>query len=337
VDQGLQTKPQHFKYVDQGYPELKNGQIRLQTLYISVDPYMRNAMHTKSRFAPFSLDIPMYGSGVGRVIESKAPHYSIGDILTSQKILEYPFQEYVVFDLQFAAKFKKLSPSFPKHLIAATIGWLGMPGLTAYFGIMDQAKYRPGENLVVSGAAGAVGSIAGQIGRILGLKVLGIVGNQEKADYITRDLGFHHAIIYKGKSREELEKEISRIFPDGVDIYLDNVGGEISNAVLLTMKPGGRVPVSGQISTYNSPEGATEKLLPEFQALVEQKKLERSWYMVFNFTEQFDKAWDQLVKWEQEGKLKCRETHYRGLESFYDAFTGLFKGENLGKVIIDLI
>jgi len=298
---------------------------------------MRNLMNgIKTYSPPFSLDKPVYGSGVGKVIESKDPHYAVGDILTSQKALEYPFQEYVVFDSDFSAKFKKLSPSFPKHIVPASIGWLGMPGLTAYFGIIDKSKYQPGQNLVVSGAAGAVGSIAGQIGKILGLNVLGIVGNQEKADYITKELGFHHAVIYKGKSREELHKEISSIFPDGVDIYLDNVGGEVSNAVILNMKPGGRVPISGQISTYNSSEGASDKLLPELAAVVAEKKLERAWYMVFNFVDQYDKAFEQLVQWEQEGKLKCRETHYHGIEKFYEAFSGLFKGDNVGKAVIDI-
>jgi len=302
-----------------------------------VDPYFRGRMNGVKTYAePFSLDKPIYGSGVGKVIESKNHHYAVGDILTSQKALEWPFQEYVVFDSEFAAKFTKLSPSFPKHLVPATVGWLGMPGLTAYFGIIDKSKYHPGHNLVISGGAGAVGSVAGQIGRILGLNVLGIVGNQEKADYVTKELGFHHAIIYKGKSREELSKEISSIFPDGVDIYFDNVGGEVSNAVILTMKPGGRVPICGQISSYNSPEGGNDKLPPEIAAVAEEKKLERGWFLVFNFQERYDEAWNQLVKWEQEGKLKCRETHYTGIESFYEAFIGLFKGENVGKAVIDI-
>jgi len=304
-----------------------------------VDPYLRGGMNGEkgqSYADPFSLDKPLSGGGVGRVIESKNPHYAVGDILTSQKALEYPFKEYVVFDSEFAAKFKKLSPSFPKHLFSSTVGWLGMPGLTAYFGLMERSKSHPGENLVVSGGAGAVGSIAGQIGRILGLKVLGIVGTQEKADYITKELGFHHAIIYKGKSREELSKEITSIFPDGVDIYYDNVGGEVSNAVIHTMKPGGRVPICGQISTYNSPEPFSEKLPPEIAAVAEEKKLERGWFMVFNFHDKFDEAWNQLVKWEEEGKLKCRETHYTGIERFPDAFSGLFKGDNVGQAVIDV-
>jgi len=337
VGLGNTPKEEHFGHPDQGYPEhIKDGEVRLQTLYLSVDPYYRGKMNDgKSYTSPFNLNEPIKGSGVGKVIESKNPEYHVGDIITSQKQLDYPFQEYVVFDSETIKNYKKLDPKFPRHLISATIGWLGMPGLTAYFGIKERAKYQAGQSIVISGGAGAVGSIAGQIAKIVGLKVLGIVGTQEKVDYVTKELGFDHAIVYKGKSRDELSKEIAKIFPQGVDIYLDNVGGEVSNAVLLNMKDGGRVPIIGQISGYNT-VGLNSTLPPEIDAVVKQKNLEREWMMVFTYKDKFDEAWNQMVQWETEGKLKCRETHYQGIDNFFSAFNGLFTGDNVGKAIIDI-
>jgi NADPH-dependent curcumin reductase CurA len=335
VGKGNTPNESHFEFLDKGYPDLKDGEVRLQTLYISVDPYFRGRMNEDKSYAPpFTLGEPITGSGVGKVIETKNPDYHVGDIITSQKELAYKFQEFVVFDAQKIKEYKKLDASFPKHLVSATIGWLGMPGLTAYFGLFEKAKSSPGQALVVSGAAGAVGSIAGQIGKILGLKVLGIVGNQEKVDYI-KQLGYDHAIIYKGKSRDELSKEIASIFPDGVDVYFDNVGGVVSDAVILNMKEGGRVPICGQISNYDK-LGIADKLSDDIQEVANKKKLERGWFMVFQFKDKFDHAWNELVKWEKEGKVKCRETHYSGIDSFVKAFLGLFSGDNVGKAIIDI-
>jgi NADPH-dependent curcumin reductase CurA len=335
VGKGNIPNESHIEIVDKGYPDLKDGEVRLQTLYISVDPYFRGKMNSeKSYTSPFTLGESISGSGVGKVIETKNHDYHVGDIITSQKQLAYPFQEFVVFDAEGIKQYKKLDASFPKHLVPATIGWLGMPGLTAYFGILEKAKSSPGQALVVSGAAGAVGSIAGQVGKIAGLKVLGIVGNQEKVDYV-KQLGFDHAIIYKGKSRDELSKEIASIFPDGVDVYFDNVGGVVSDAVILNMKEGGRVPICGQISSYNQ-LGITDQLSDEIAEVVNKKKLERGWFLVFNFKDKFDHAWTELVNWEKEGKIKCRETHYTGIDSFLKAFLGLFSGDNVGKAIVDI-
>jgi len=334
VGKGNVPNESHIQIEDVGYPDLKDGEVRLETLYISVDPYYRGKMNTENYSSPFKVGEPLSGGGVGKVIETKNPNYHVGDIITSQKRLDYKFLEFVVFDAETIKEYKKLDSSFPKHLIAATIGWLGMPGLTAYFGLTERAKSSPGQALVVSAAAGAVGSIAGQIGKILGLKVLGIVGSQEKVDYIKK-LGFDHAIIYKGKSRDEISKEIAAIFPGGVDVYFDNVGGDVSDAVILNMKEGGRVPICGQISNYNK-EGIIDKLSEEIQEVVNKKKLERGWFLVFNFLDKYDHAFDQLVKWEKEGKIKCHETHYTGIDSFLKAFLGLFSGDNLGKAIIDV-
>jgi len=339
VGKGNQPTPAHFAVRDHkdfnepAHPPLEDGQIRLQTLYLSVDPYMRGRMNQdKSYVDPFVPGQPMCGSGVGRIVESKNPSYAVGDILTSQKRLAWPFQEYVVFDAETASHYTRLDPkTVPPQLISATIGWLGMPGLTAYFGMTDRARPKEGETLVVSGAAGACGSVAGQIGKIYNCRVVGIVGSQEKIDYI-KQLGFDAGIVYKDKSKEQLSSEIAAACPKGVDIYYDNVGGEISEAVLQHINRNGRVPICGQISQYNNVEMAP--LPKDLQSQLEEKHVERGWFMVMNFREKFAEGWAEMLRWANDGRLTCKETVYEGLENVPTAFLGLFKGDNIGKAII---
>jgi len=287
----------------------------------------------KTYVDPFEVGKPFNGSGVGKVVETKNPNFAVGDILTSRKILAWPSQKYVVFDAETAAKYTKLNKDFPPHLIPATIGWLGMPGLTSYFGLIDRGKPKAGETLVVSGAAGACGSVAGQIGKLLQLRVIGIAGSKDKIDYLLNDLGFDAAVNYKGKTEAEITQELKQLAPNGVDIYYDNVGGSISNAVIPLMNQGGRIPICGQISQYNAPNWNAD-LPPELQKIVDERKLERGWFLVFNFFAKFDEASDKLVEWAKEGKLKCRETSYDGLENLSTAFLGLFQGDNVGKAVV---
>jgi len=207
-----------------------------------------------------------------------------------------------------------------------------MPGLTAYFGVEDRARPKEGETLVVSGAAGACGSVAGQIGKMAKLRVVGIVGSKEKEEYITKELGFDSAVNYKGKSKEEIKEELSKLCPDGVDIYYDNVGGDISEAVLQLMNTNGRVPICGQISQYNKAEA--DGLSEETKDYIEKKKVQRGWFMFFNYFDKLDAAWSKLLQWAQEGLLKCRETTYDGIDQIPTAFLGLFSGDNLGKALV---
>jgi len=334
VGKGNHPTKEHFGIIECPNPPLKDGEIRLQTLYLSVDPYMRFRMNqsgdvTKSN--PYVPGEPLLGMGVGRVIESKNPTYHVGDMLTTQKKLEYPYELYVVFDAQKAADYPKLDPKLPKHLISATIGWLGMPGLTAYFGMTDVARPKEGETLVISSAAGACGSIAGQIGKIFKCKVIGIVGSEDKVKYI-KGLGFDGAIIYKNKTREQLSAEIAFHCPKGVDIYYDNVGGLVSEAVLLHMNKNGRVPICGQISQYNSHEVAP--LPKEIQSQLDEKKIERGWFMVMNYHDKFSAGYKQLVQWEEEHRLTCNETTYDGIENVPTAFLSLFTGDTIGKPVV---
>jgi len=222
----------------------------------------------------------------------------------------------------------------PLNLVSATIGFLGMPGLTAYFGLTEICRIKEGNTLLVSGAAGACGSVAGQVGRILGCKnIIGIAGTAEKLKYLTEELGYDVAINYKDKSREQLIEEIRRAAPNGVDIYYDNVGGEISNAVISSMNPEGRIAVCGQISQYN----ITSTGLPEdISLLINQKQIDRKNFMFSNFSAKIPEAWAKMFQWTQDGQLKIKETFFHGIENWPEAFLGLFSGDNLGKAIIQV-
>jgi len=335
VEKGSPPKESHFAVQELKVPtesDLKEGEILLRTLYLSVDPYMRSRLSetSASYTTPFELNEPGSGSGVGKVIATKNSNYQVGDILTAQKDLTWPWKQYVVFTSEKASKFHKLPNDFPPEFISATIGWLGMPGLTAYFGLLENGNPKDGETLVVSGAAGAVGSVVGQIAKFNNLKTIGIVGTEEKEKYC-RSLGYDDIIIYKDKSRQQLIEELKKLAPNGVDIYFDNVGGEISNAVISVLNEGARVPICGQISAYNT---ASVDFPEDVAKIVEQRKIQRGWFMVFQFVSKFDEAWKTLVDWAKQGKLKCQETTYIGIEQLPKAFVGLFSGDNVGKAVV---
>jgi len=313
--------------------DLHEGDVLLQTLFLSVDPYMRMRMNPdKSYMPPFTVGNPGEGSGVGRVIESSNNDYKVGDILTSQKDLSWPWQEFVKFDANKVVNFTKIN-QVPENLIPHTIGQLGMPGLTAYFGVLERGKPKEGETFVVSGAAGACGTIAGQIAKLKGLRVIGIAGGPEKVRYLTEELGFDVAIDYKGKSEEELIAELKIAAPKGIDVYYDNVGGIISNAILRLTNQDARVPICGQISQYNT-EGSS---LPEdIEAILKERNVDRQWFMVMTFKEKFDVAWQELFQWVQSGDIKVRATIFEGIEKLPEAFLALFLGTNTGKAVVKI-
>jgi len=336
VGKGNQPTESHFAVKEFDDPPLADGEIRLQTLYLSVDPYMRMRMNPDKSYAPpFVVGEALQGSGCGKVIESKNPKYKAGDVLTSQKKLAWNHALRVVFSAEEVELYTLVdTKKVPERLLSATIGWLGMPGLTAYFGLKDIGRPKAGETLVISGAAGACGSVAGQIGKIYNLRVIGIVGTDDKLKYI-KDLGFDEGIIYKDKSRDQISAELATLCPKGVDVYYDNVGGEISEAVLKHMNENGRVPVCGQISQYNNPN---EFALPpaDIMKALTEKKVDRRFFLVSNYIKQYDEGWAEMLKWVDEGKLKCKETVYEGLENVPKAFLGLFQGDNIGKAVVKI-
>eukprot|EP01102_Stenamoeba_stenopodia_P018790 TRINITY_DN6951_c0_g1_i1.p1 TRINITY_DN6951_c0_g1~~TRINITY_DN6951_c0_g1_i1.p1 ORF type:complete len:360 (-),score=109.32 TRINITY_DN6951_c0_g1_i1:88-1167(-) len=340
IDNGRAPSKDDFDVVDVETPTPREGEILIQTLYVSVDPYLRLKMRPEEFLgASFEPGKPWFGVGVGRVIESKNAKYAVGDVLTTQKKLAWPFQLYFVFDDAEAAEYTKLDLNkVPKNLISATVGFLGMAGLTAYFGLLDRGKPKAGETIVISGAAGACGSVAGQIARIKGLRTIGIVGTQAKADYITKELGYDAAVIYKDKTSEQIEQELRQLCPNGVDIYYDNVGGDISNVVLKLVNKDGRVPICGQISQYHGQDFEMESPLPEeIVSSLKEKRVERGFFIVGNYAPKFEEGWTEMLQWVQEGKLKIKETLYHGIENVPTAFLGLFVGDNIGKAVIQTV
>jgi NADPH:quinone reductase len=309
-----------FKEVEVGSPG--TNQLLLKTLYVSVDPYMRGRMADgPSYIEPFQVGKPLNGGIVSQVVESNNENFSVGDIVTGM----LDFQEYHVVEENQVRKVNTfgLRPS-------VALGPLGMPGLTAYFGMTYIGKPKQGETVVVSGAAGAVGQVAGQLAKKAGARVVGIVGSKEKAHYITNTLGFDHAIEYKlGNVHQQLKEAC----PNGIDVYYENVGGEISDAVWSLLNTFARVPVCGAISSYNLEEGEYDVGLRVQQYLI-KSRAKMQGFIVSDYADNFKEAYKELGKAIASGDLKFEETIREGFSSIPDAFIGLFTGENIGKQLV---
>lgn len=306
--------------------ELQADEVLLKSLYISVDPYMRGRMSTsKSYIAPFEAGKPMEGGVIAEVLESKVKGLKKGDVVLGN----LPWREVQVAKGEGLNKLAKgVAP------LSYYLGILGMPGLTAYTGLTCVGKPKTGETVVVSGAAGAVGSVVGQIAKIIGCKVVGIAGGKSKVRYLKEELGFDEVIDYKAyKGVAELSEAITGSCSKGVDVYFDNVGGEISDAVLLNINRYARVILCGQISLYNStvvPVGPRPQI-----ALVKNSALMQG-FIVRDFASYFPEAVKALAQWLKDGKLTYRETVIKGFDRLPETFIGLFKGENTGKLLVEI-
>ncbi|UOQ45167.1 NADP-dependent oxidoreductase [Halobacillus salinarum] len=310
---------EHLAVVENPLPEPQAGEVLLKTLYVSVDPYMRGRMSDgKSYVAPFELNEPLDGGVIAEVTESQDDHFNVGDIVTGV----LPWQEYSTAK---AESLRKIDPSLGP--VTTSLGILGMPGLTAYFGLTDIGKPKAGETLVVSGAAGAVGSTVVQIGKILGLRVVGIAGTDEKTSYVTEKLGADKAINYK---TEDVRKAVKTACPDGVDLYFDNVGGSIADAVYPRLNKFARIIQCGAISSYN----LTEDKGPRIQTYLIKSSALIQGFIVADYQERFKEGFQHLSKWLKEGQLTYEETITEGFDNIPDAFFGLFKGENIGKQLV---
>lgn len=314
-------KPSNFKLITTPIPELKAGQVLIHTAYLTVDPYMRGRMNAgKSYTAGVEIGGVMTGGIVGKVIESKHPDFQAGDIAQGNP----GWQEYPICD---GSELRKIAPDLAP--ISTSLGVLGMPGMTAYFGLLEIGQPKPGETVVVSGAAGAVGSLVGQIAKIKGCRAVGIAGTNEKVDYIVNELGFDAAFNYKTVS--DYNSKLQELCPDGVDVYFDNVGGTITDAVFLNLSVKARVVICGQISQYNleKPELGPRKL---WHLIVKRARVEG--FLVFEFADQFDEGFHQMAEWLETGKIKYRETIIDGFENAPRAFIGMLKGANIGKQLV---
>ena len=312
-----------FKFIEEENPVTQDGQVLLKTLYVSVDPYLRGRMSSaKSYVPPFELNKPIQSGIIAEVLESKNPDFKAGDCVSGM------------------LAWKELQVSNGKGLhkvdgqvapLSAYLGVLGMTGLTAYLGLTEIGKPKAGETLVVSGAAGAVGSIVGQIGKILGCRVIGMAGSDEKITMLTSKFGFDVAINYK--TTTDMKTAIANAAPDGVDIYFDNVGGDISDAVLANVNKFARVPVCGAISGYNETEVS---MGPRVQTILVKNSVLMQGFVVSNYAEKFPEAIKQLAAWLQEGKLTYTETIINGFDQIPQAFLDLFEGKNEGKMIVKI-
>jgi NADPH-dependent curcumin reductase CurA len=318
---GLPT-PDNFKMSSVELPEIKPGELLLKGLYYSVDPYMRGRMNDAKSYAPpFEVNKPLYGGVIAKVTKSSSDQFKEGDVVIGQ----FPWQQEFIANEKDARKVDtSLAPA------SYYLGILGMPGLTAYFGLMHIGKPKAGETVVVSGAAGAVGIVVGQIAKIQGCRVVGIAGSDEKIELLKNEFGFDEAINYK--TTTDMTKAIADACPNGVDVYFDNVGGEISDAVIKNINFHARIPLCGQISLYNATEAP---MGPRIQPMLLTRSVLMQGFIVGNFQEKFPEGIQHLAQWVKEGKLKTTETVEHGFENLPKALLGLFKGDNTGKMIVE--
>ncbi|HWZ45646.1 MAG TPA: NADP-dependent oxidoreductase [Candidatus Saccharimonadales bacterium] len=314
------AKRSDWNYVEEPVGDPGPGQILIKVLYISLDPAMRGWMNDgKSYVPPVGLGEVMRAGAVGRVIASQNPGFALGDHVVGM----FGVQEYALSDGQGLNKVDpKLAP-LPVYL-----GTLGMPGMTAYFGLLDVSALKAGDTVVVSGAAGAVGMPAGQIAKIKGCRVVGIAGGPEKCQYVVKELGFDACIDYKA---EDVKVALRQHCPKGVDVYFDNVGGDILDSVLTQINRGARIAICGAISQYNTTTGVKGPS-NYLSLLVNRARMEG--FVVFDYAARFGAAAREMAGWMAQGKLKSREDVVPGLETFPETFLKLFKGENFGKLVI---
>jgi NADPH-dependent curcumin reductase CurA len=316
---GLVTA-ENFDYTKEPVGEPADGELLVKVLYVSLDPAMRGWMNEgRSYIPPVGIGEVMRAGGVGVVVASKHPGFAVGTHVSGT----FGVQEYAISDGKGVIAVDPDLAPLPTYL-----GVLGMPGMTAYFGLLDVGKAQAGDTVVVSGAAGAVGMTVGQIAKIKGCRVVGIAGGTEKCEYIVRELGFDAAIDYKS---EDVKKALRTHCPDGVNVYFDNVGGEILDAALTRLARGARIAICGAISQYNAtsaPAGPSNYL----SLLVNRASM--TGFVVFDYASRYAEATKEMAGWLTLGQLQAREDVVAGLETFPNTLLRLFRGENTGKLVL---
>ena len=311
---------ENFQLVETEVPSIADGEVLLRSLYISVDPYLRGRMReSKSYVPPFQLGQVIESGVVSEVVESKSPDFKQGDVVSS----------YLGWRLYNVANARQLMRTIPGVSPSTFLGALGMPGLTAYFGLLDIGKPKEGETVVVSGAAGAVGMTVCQIAKIKGCRVVGIAGSDEKSKYLRDELGVDATINYKTVG--DMFAALKEACPNGVDVYFDNVGGDVSDAVLPLINDRARIVICGQISIYNL-DKVDVGLRPQTSLLVHSALMQG--FIITQYASRFAEGVGQLAQWFTSGQLKYAETIVEGFENTPKAFIGLFSGENLGKQVV---
>ncbi|HXX43381.1 MAG TPA: NADP-dependent oxidoreductase [Candidatus Acidoferrales bacterium] len=316
-------KESDFILVEAPIPALASGQLLVRSTFLSVDPYMRGRMTGVRTYAdPVNIGQIMVGGTVGKVVQSLNPQFQPGDVVSGY----WGWQEYVTSDGKGLQKLDtKLAPP------STALGVLGMPGMTAYFGFLDICKPKAGETVLVSGAAGAVGSLVGQIAKIKGCRAAGTAGADDKVAWLTGELGFDAAFNYK--TTGNYVEKLKELCPSGIDCYFDNVGGAVTDAVLPLLNERARISICGQISQYNAakPELGVR---PYVFLLTKQARAEG--FIITQFMDRFAEGIAQMAQWIKEGKIKYRETVIEGFENMPRALIGVLSGDNTGKMIVSV-
>jgi len=316
-------KVSDFQLVYSPLPSPGAGEVLVRSVYLSLDPYMRERMACGDSLArPVAIGEVMIGGAVALVMKSEDPKFRDGDVVEGM----LGWQEYAVAQGRGLRRIDlSLAP------ISTALGVLGMPGLTAFFGLLDICSPQSGETVVVSGAAGAVGMVAGQIAKIMGCRVVGVAGSDAKISWLLEELGFDAALNYK--TAVDFQGELAKLCPDGIDVYFDNVGGVVTDAAVRLINPGARISVCGQMSQYNLEES---EMGPRWlgQLIARQAKVQG--FLISSYSEGFPEGLEQLGKWLQQGKLKYREDVAQGIEAAPQAFIGMLQGKNEGKQLVQL-
>ena len=315
-----------FKLLEDDVPALEPGQILIKVLWLSLDPYMRGRMNdVKSYAKPLQIGEVMTGESAGRVVASESARFKVGDYVTAHM----GWQTMIVADDDEP---RLMKVDLKNGTLSAHLGVVGMPGRTAYFGLLEVGKPEPGETLVVAAASGAVGSVVGQIAKIKGLRVIGIAGGADKCRYVKEELGFDECIDYKAG---DLSEKLKAACPDGIDIYFENVGGDVTPAVAPLLNPRARVPICGYISNYNDKD-ITQAETP-FHILKKLDQVpEHRFFVVTEWQDQWQAATEELGAWVRAGKIKYRESIGEGLENAPELFRGLLRGRNFGKQLVKI-
>jgi NADPH-dependent curcumin reductase len=313
------VKESDFRIVEATVPSPKDGQVLLRNRFLSLDPYMRGRMNdARSYAAKVEIGEVMTGETVGEVIESNNPKFAKGEIVAGR----VGWQRFALSD---GSELRKVDPTVQP--LSAHLGVVGMPGVTAWVGLLDIGQPKPGDTVVVSAASGAVGSVVGQLAKLARCRVVGIAGGKEKCDYVVKELGFDACIDHRG---DDLKRALAEATPNGIDIYFENVGGPILDLVLARCNPFARIPLCGMVSQYNATEPYGVKSL--MMAVGMRIKLQG--FIVSDHMNRWPEALQRLGRYLREGKIKYRETVTEGLENAPRAFIGLLKGENFGKQVV---
>jgi NADPH-dependent curcumin reductase CurA len=315
-----------FSMISEPIPDLGEGEILSRTIYLSLDPYMRGRMNEgKSYAAPVEIGETMCAGTVSQVLKSNNPEFAKDDY-----ILTYDgWQEYAVSDGKGA---RKLDPA--QAPISTAVGVLGMPGMTAYMGLLEIGQPQSGETVVVAAATGAVGSIVGQIARLKGCRVVGIAGSREKCEFALNELGFDACLNYKDAGFRD---SLKTACPEGIDVYFENVGGMVFEAVIPLLNFQSRIPVCGLIAHYNDTElPAGPNVLPKLMRMVLTQRVTIRGFIVSDFSSKQGEFLRDMSQWIADGKIKYKEDIVKGLDNAVGAFQGLLKGNNFGKLLIQV-